>query len=196
MYSIQKVLVSTSVSEEFFCCDLQHCKGACCVEGDVGATVEPYEIPLLEEALEEIKPYLTPQGLAVLEKAGIVVRTDDGSTSTPLIHKRECAYSHYDSLGILKCGIEEAYRAGKTSFPKPISCHLYPLRRQHGSRQELLFYDRWKICESACVLGKNLKLPLYLFLKEPLIRHYGESWYQELVSALEKKKNVAKTSLQ
>ena len=132
MILIDDTVISSDVADEFFVCDLAKCKGACCVEGDLGAPLEEEELEILERIQDEIKPFLSEVGLAELAKTGAWVKDDDGDFSTPVIKGRECAYAIYDDKGYLKCGIEQAYFAGKTDFRKPISCHLYPIRLTTG----------------------------------------------------------------
>jgi hypothetical protein len=185
MIKVGEVLVSDDIKDVEFVCNLEKCKGACCVEGDLGAPLEQDELPVMKEIFEKVKPYLTPDGLKTIEEQGTYVLDEDGDFSTPVIEGRECAYAHYDQQGVLKCGIEQAYLDGKIEYRKPISCHLYPIRIIKKKSLEAVNYHKWSICSDACKLGKSLKVPLYKFLKDPLIRKYGESWYQELVSAIE-----------
>lgn len=180
MYIVGNVYISEDIADEFFVCDLEKCKGACCVEGDLGAPLEKEETKLIESLLTEIKPFLSAKGLAEIEKQGAFIRDEEGDFSTPTIKNRECVYSFYDKRKHLKCGIEAAYRAGKIDFQKPISCHLYPIRVTKLDTEEGLNYSRWDICSPACKLGRSLGVPIYKFLKEPLIRKYGEAWYAEL----------------
>lgn len=180
MYRIDNIYISDDVAEEFFTCDLAKCQGACCVEGDLGAPLEKEELPILESVLEEVKPYLSPEGRKEIEKQGAFIRDFEGDFSTPTIDGKECAYAFYDKRGILKCGIEAAHRDGKINFQKPISCHIYPIRITKLGDAEALNYHRWHICEPACDLGQALSQPIYKFLKEALIRKYGEAWYQQL----------------
>ncbi|QSE96999.1 DUF3109 family protein [Fulvivirga lutea] len=181
-----KVILSDDIKEKFFVCNLEKCKGACCVEGDLGAPLELDELKKLEDAYEAVKPYLMEEGIAAIEKEGKYVLDEDGEYSTTTIGGAECAYAVYDDKGILKCGIEEAYNDGKTDFKKPISCHLYPIRAKKYDEFEALNYDRWHICNPACDFGKELGVEIYKFLKDPLIRKYGEQWYNELVELIEK----------
>lgn len=186
MILIGNTVISDDIKEQFFVCNLEKCKGACCVEGDAGAPLEDEETKILEEIYPVIKDYLTEEGRKVIETQGTWVIDQDGDKGTPTIgNNRECAYALYDEKGILKCGIEQAYLDGKTTFKKPISCHLYPIRIQKYDQFDAINYDRWDICSPACSLGKELGVPLYKFLKEPLIRKYGESWYNELVKEIE-----------
>ncbi len=180
MYQVDEIYISDEVVNEQFVCDLQKCKGACCVEGDLGAPLEMDELLILEEDLEAIKPFLSSEGLEEIKSQGPFVLDDEGDFSTPTIGGRECAYAIYDENKILKCGIEQAHQAGKTGFQKPISCHLYPIRVQKLKSGESLNYSRWGICEAACTLGKSLQVPIYRFVKEALIRKYGEAWYEAL----------------
>ncbi|SDX65591.1 DUF3109 family protein [Hymenobacter psychrophilus] len=185
MIQIQHTLISDDVRDNFFVCNLEACKGACCVEGDLGAPLEPEELDILNQEYENIKPFLTDAGRAAIEQQGRYIKDWEGDFSTTTINDRECAYALYDERGILKCGIEQAYLAGATSFKKPISCHLYPIRITKYDGFEALNYDRWTICSPACSFGASLGVRIYQFLKEPLIRKYGEGWYGELVAEIE-----------
>ena len=187
MMKVGEVLVSDEIRTVEFVCHLEKCKGACCVEGDLGAPLEESELRIMHEIREEVLPYLTAAGKAAVEKQGLYVLDEDGDYSTPTIGGRECAYSHYDENGVLKCGIEQAYLDGKINFRKPISCHLYPIRITKKKDFEAVNYHKWSICSAACAHGKSLKVPLYRFLKEPLIRKYGAPWYNELVQIIEAK---------
>ena len=180
-----KTILSDDIKEQFFVCNLEKCKGACCVEGDLGAPLEESELPILEEIYNKVKPYLTVGGVKAIERQGTYILDEDREYSTPTIEGKECAYAVYDEKGILKCGIEQAYLDGKTDFKKPISCHLYPIRATKYSEFEALNYDRWDICSPACDLGSSLNVPIYKFLKEPLIRKYGQQWYADLVKIIE-----------
>ena len=185
MILIENTVISEDIADKFFVCNLDKCKGACCVEGDLGAPLEESELPVLEEIYEQVKPYLMPEGIEAIEKQGKYVKDWEGDYSTPTINGRECAYAFYDENGIVKCGIEKAYLDGKTGFKKPISCHLYPIRVTKYDEFHALNYDRWDICSDACTFGEQLGVEIYKFLKEPLIRAYGEDWYQQLVEEIE-----------
>lgn len=191
MIKVDNVILSDDIKEEFFVCDLEKCKGACCVEGDFGAPLSEDELPVLEEILEDVKPYLTKEGLKAIKRHGPYVLDDDNEYSTTTIGGKECAFAYYDERGILKCGIEKAWKEGKTHFRKPISCHLYPIRIKKYSSYDAVNYDRWHICSPACKLGEALKVPLYVFLKESLIRKYGEAWYNKLVDIIEEESKQA-----
>lgn len=193
MIKVGEVLVSDDIRDKEFVCNLEKCKGACCVEGDFGAPLEEGELEILEEIYPAVKPYLTPKGIQTIEKEGTHTIDDDGEFCTPVIGGRECAYSTYDKKGILKCGIEQAYNDGKIKWKKPISCHLYPIRVTSKKHFEALNYHKWHICSPACALGRELQVPIYKFLKEPLIRKYGAGWYAELEKAMEAKVKKVKT---
>ena len=186
MIEVGKTLVSDDVIDEQFVCDLAKCKGACCVEGDLGAPLLKEELPEIEKVIELVKPYLTKEAIEVLEKEGGYLLDEDGDYSTTTINGKECAFAFYDDNRILKCSIEQAHKEGKTDWKKPISCHLYPIRVAKLPEFEALNYDRWQICAPACDLGRELKVPVYKFLKDALIRKYGESWYAELEEKVEK----------
>lgn len=188
MLQIGRVLVSDDVIDEQFVCDLNKCKGACCVEGDLGAPLLKEELLQIEAVIEHVKPYLSTEAIAVLEREGGYLLDEDGDYSTTTIRGKECAFAMYDDKGILKCSIEQANKDGKTDFKKPISCHLYPIRTVKLPDYDALNYDRWSICSPACDLGKELKVPVYKFLKDALIRKYGEAWYAELVQKVESEK--------
>jgi hypothetical protein len=185
--TIGKTVISQDVADKFFVCDLKKCKGACCIEGDAGAPLEEDELPVLKKIYKKVKPYMTAKGIAAVEEQGHYVVDDDGEYSTPIIKGRECAYAIYDDKGILKCAIEQAYYDGKVNFKKPISCHLYPIRITKYEEFDAINYERWHICNPACKHGKELGVPVYKFLKDPLIRKYGEEWYKELTLQVEKK---------
>lgn len=185
MIVIQNTVISDDVADNFFVCNLDACKGACCVEGDLGAPLETDELAVLEREYARIKPYLTETGRQAIDAQGLYIEDWEGDFSTPTINDRECAYALYDAHGVLKCGIEEAYLAGATTFKKPISCHLYPIRVTKYEGFEALNYDRWGICSPACSFGAKLGVPVYKFLKEPLERKYGAEWYAELAEEIE-----------
>jgi hypothetical protein len=181
MISIDKTLVSDEVLSEQFVCDLQKCKGACCVEGDAGAPLEKEEVSILKQEYPKFKSYLREEGIAAVEKQGThVIDPVDGEPVTPLVNGAECAYVVFDEKGTTLCGIEKAWRDGKTDFRKPVSCHLYPIRIQRYKSFDAVNYHQWQICAPACDLGKELKVPVYRFAKEALLRKYGEKWYTEL----------------
>lgn len=183
-------LISTELFEKNFVCNLTACKGACCIEGDAGAPLKGDEVNLLEEYIDEIKPFMVPAGIEAVEEGGVFYMDRDNEPVTQLVKGKECAFVFYDELGITKCAVEKAYREGKIKFNKPISCHLYPIRVRAYNEYISLNYDRWPICKDACTLGDELKVPVYRFLKEPLIRAYGEGFFhqlEEIEKELEKK---------
>ena len=189
MIILDNAVLSDDLMEQFFVCDLEKCKGACCVEGDLGAPLEKDELPVIDEILEKVKPYLSQEGLKAIEEHGPYILDEEGDYSTTTIDNKECAFAIYDEKGILKCGIEQAYLDGKIDYKKPISCHLYPIRITKYDHYDALNYDRWHICNPACHLGSKLGVPVYKFLKDALIRKYGEDWYKELEEEVEARQN-------
>jgi len=181
---IDDTLVSEELKTICFSCNLPQCKGDCCVEGDAGAPLEEEEIAILEDYLEEIKPFMTRKGLEVVGKNGVFDYDTDGEYVTPLVNDRECAFVYFKN-GISYCAIEKAWFEGKTDFQKPISCHLYPVRLSKLKHHTAVNYNRWDICKAALLKGKQENLPLYRYLKAPLIRKFGDSWYQKLTQAME-----------
>jgi len=186
MIEVGHVILTDDIKDEYFVCDLAKCKGACCVEGDLGAPLNDDELEIMEDIYPEVEPYLSEKGRKVIEKQGIYVFDKDDEFSTPTIGSKECAYAIYDDAGILKCSIEQAYLNGKINYQKPISCHLYPLRVSRYETFEAVNYDHWHICKDACSNGLSLQVPLYKFLRQPLVRKFGEDWYKELVELIEK----------
>jgi hypothetical protein len=180
MISIGKTLVSDDVLEEHFVCDLAKCKGECCIAGDYGAPLDPTELAEIDKYYPIIKPLMQKKGVESVEKLGKYGKDDEGEWVTPLIDGHaECAYTIFED-GIAKCAFEKAYYDGLIPWKKPISCHLYPVRIRKLKNYEAVNYDRWEICAPACKLGKSLKVPVYKFLRESLIRKYGEEWFKEL----------------
>ncbi len=183
MIAIDNILVSDQVISEQFVCDLTQCKGGCCEDGDAGAPLEKEEMAVLKENFAKIKPYLTAEGLAQIEKDGLYQYTREFGWVTPTINGKLCAYGHRDRNGIIKCGIEEAYLNQEITWKKPISCHLYPIKISHSKRQDLEYVNyepREDMCKPGCKLGKRLKVPVYVFLKEAITRKYGQSFYETL----------------
>lgn len=180
MFQIGKTLVSESLIDQDFVCNLKACKGACCVEGEAGAPLSEQEALWLSENQSKLQPYLPKAGVEALNKQGAFIQLDSGEFETPLVAGKECAYTHFEPDGSAHCGIERAYKAGAVEVQKPISCHLYPVRVQDYSEFSAVNYHRWPICSDACVLGASLKVPVYQFVKDALIRKFGEDWYQEL----------------
>ena len=177
---IDDKLVSTEIFSKEFVCNLSACKGACCVEGDTGAPLTVEEVGLIEDHIEEISALMTDEGKDVVKRLGVSYLDENGEPVTSLVKGRDCVFVFRDENKITKCSIEQAYRTGKIPFNKPISCHLYPIRVGVTTKFETLNYDRWSICSDACTLGAELKVSVYKFLKEPLIRAYGPKFYIEL----------------
>jgi hypothetical protein len=187
MIIVKNSIVSDDVADRRFGCDLGCCKGACCVEGDSGAPLLEEEVPLLEAVLPDVLPLLTDQGRAAIEAQGVAVRDKEGDLGTPLIGGGECAYVTRSEDGCTLCAIEKAYREAaeesplrKHRFPKPVSCHLYPIRVDDYGEFTAVNYHRWDICRPAEGHGE----PLYQYLREPLIRRFGEDWYEELLEQI------------
>ncbi len=182
MIEIDNVLISDEVVEEYFVCDLIKCKGGCCVDGDAGAPLENKELKELEEVYKQVVPYLTKEGQLKIEQTGKYIYDQEFGWVTPTISNGMCAYGTVDKKnGIVKCGIEQAYNDGKINWKKPISCHLFPIRIKKTVKSELVNYEpREDLCSAACSLGKKLKLSVYQFLKEPIIREYGKDFYEAL----------------
>jgi hypothetical protein len=184
LIAIDNILVSDLVVEEQFVCDLLKCKGGCCEDGDAGAPLENEEMARLREVYPAVKPYLTPEGTREIEGRGAYNYDQEFGWVTPTIGGKMCAYGFRDARGVVKCGIEQAYYDGKTDWKKPISCHLYPIRIAYTKTHEVVNYEpREAMCKPACNLGAKLKVPAYTFLKEALIRKYGEDFYSALEQA-------------
>lgn len=183
MIHLPPALISDDVSDVFFCCDIEKCKGACCVEGDAGAPLDEEEISLLEDHIEEIKPYMTLPGIAEIDRQGVFDYDMAGNFVTPLINGRECAYICFNN-GIARCAIEEAFQQHRIPFAKPISCHLYPVRITRAGEEDAVNYHKWYICKPALERGYRQKLRLYQFLQDALIRKYGRSWYNKLIKLI------------
>jgi hypothetical protein len=184
MIAIQNTLVSEDLLDKKFVCDLNTCKGQCCVAGDSGAPLDKEELEILEGVAEKVKPYMTKKGVKAIEKKGTWVKDSDGDYTTTLVSEgAECAFVFFDKQKIAKCSIEQAYLDGKIKWQKPISCHLYPVRITKHKNYDAVNYHKWDICKPACECGAKLNVPVFQFLKEPLIKKYGKSWFDELVKA-------------
>ncbi len=178
MIEIDNVLINDEVVNAQFVCDLVKCKGGCCEDGDAGAPLSKEETQILNDNFDIIKPYLTPEGIEEIERKGRYYYDKSFGWVTPTINGKICAYGHYDNKGIIKCGIEQAYLEGKITWKKPLTCHLYPIKTKKTKTYEVVNYEpRETLCSPACKLGKKLKVPVYVFLKEALIRKYGEDFY-------------------
>jgi hypothetical protein len=193
MIQIDNQLISTEILQEEFVCNISACKGECCVAGDAGAPITIEESKIIDREFDKFKSYIPAKGLKSIEEQGRFVLDENGELETPLNNGKECAYTVFDEKGSAMCGIELAWKDGKTNFRKPISCHLYPIRTTQYESFEAVNYERWSICSDACSLGKELKVPIFKFTKDALIRKYGEAWYEELCKADLALKNLEQT---
>jgi len=183
MIQIDHILISDEVIEERFACDLGKCKGGCCVDGDAGAPLEKEELEELRDAYPVVAPLLSSESLREIERQGQYVFDKEFGWVTPTIGSGMCAYGIRDSHGTVHCGIEQAYRDGKTTWRKPLSCHLFPIRikrSKNGKNDYVNFEPREDLCKPACTLGKKLKMPVYRFCREALVRKYGNAFYEAL----------------
>lgn len=194
MIAIENKLVSDELVEARFVCDLNKCKGGCCEDGDAGAPLETEELHHLREYYEVVKPYMTAEGIREIERQGKYIYDQEFGWVTPTVEGRICAYGFRDEFGIIKCAIEKAWLEGKLGWKKPISCHLFPVRITKSKEDPDLEYVNYEpredICRAACALGKKLKVPVYEFLKEALVRKYGEVFYETLAATAEHLKTV------
>ena len=199
------VLLSSEILTEKFCCDLSACKGACCVEGDAGAPVTLDEIAAIEDCLDDVWGDLSASAQSVIDKQGVAYTDQEGDLVTSIVRGKDCVFTYYDDInptpgpsperggelirGCCLCALEKAYRAGKTRFCKHVSCALYPIREKKlGGGLVGLNYNRWEVCKMAVAKGVQENLFLYQFLREPLIRRFGEAWYQELLDTVDELK--------
>ena len=180
LVEIEDKIISTQIFERQFVCDLSACKGACCIEGNGGAPVTKEEVAIIEAHLDKILPFMRPEGIEAIEAQGVVYEDDDLEPATTLVKGKECAFVYFDQTNTAKCAIEKAHREGQIDFIKPISCHLYPIRTKKFDQYTALNYEKWDICAPACVCGEKLNVPVFKFLKEPLIRAFGPEFYKEL----------------
>ena len=180
MVQIQQTLISDDIFKEHFICDLCKCKGQCCVDGESGAPLEQHEFEEINEILPLIWDDLSLAAQELINEQGIAYTDYDGELVTSIINGEECVFTYFDDNGVCKCVIDNAYREGRINIQKPISCHLYPIRLKEYVEFTAVNYHKWSVCESATVLGRQQGLPLFRFLKEPLIRKFGENWYNEL----------------
>ena len=184
MFQLQKTIVSEEILENDFVCNLSACKGACCVDGDAGAPLTKEETQILADIYPKVKPFLRKEGIAAIEAQGTHVIGTDGELETTLIDGKDCAYVIFDGKTAL-CGIEQAYNQGEVDWKKPVSCHLYPVRVKEYSDFSAVNYHKWHICSDACALGAELQVPVYKFVKEALVRKFGNEWYEELEKVAE-----------
>ena len=179
MLQVGDVIVSFDVLKEKFLCDLSACRGACCIEGDAGAPLELDEVEKIE---------LSPEAREIIDKQGVAYVDPEGDLVTSIVGGKDCVFTCYDEKGCCYCAIEKACHTGKTDFLKPVSCHLYPIRVKDFGTFKGVNYNRWDVCKAAVLLGRKENLPVYKFLKEPLIRKFGAEWYEELETAVEELK--------
>jgi len=189
MLQIDDTIISLELLDEHFVCDLNSCKGICCIEGDDGAPLEDAEVKIIEDLLPVIWDDLTETSKEVIRRQGVSYIDDDGEPVTSIVNGAECVFTYTDKDGTCKCAIEKAFREGETDFYKPISCHLYPVRLQKYDEFTAVNYHRWSVCSCARKLGGKLGVPVYQFLKEPLIRRFGHEWFEQLEIADEEFKN-------
>lgn len=180
MLQIKNTLVSLDVVEKFFCCDLEACKGVCCIDGDAGAPLSEEEDRKLKQLMPQILPHLLPKAREIIQSEGASYLDPEGDTVTQLMEGAACVYTCMEPGGLCLCALEKARRAGQTNFFKPISCSLYPIRVKEYDSFTAVNYDRWKICRPAEILGKKKGIRVYEFLREPLIRKFGKEWYDTL----------------
>ena len=190
LLQIRNVILSPDIITECFCCDLEKCKGICCVEGESGAPVTLEEVAELENVLDTVWENLSASAQSVIDRQGVCYSDPEGDLVTSIVHGKDCVFTQYDAeSGCCLCAAECAFRAGKTDWAKPISCALYPIREKRLSNGLVaLNYHRWSICKDAVAKGRELNLPIYRFLKEPLIRRFGTEWYDELCQTVEELK--------
>jgi hypothetical protein len=183
MRIIDKTIISDEITSVHFACDLPKCKGACCIEGDAGAPLEEEEISLLEDHIDEIKPFMRPGGIKEIERTGVFDYDDAGKYVTPLVEGKECAFVYFEDK-IARCAVEKAYVEKAIPFRKPVSCHLYPIRIKRMKGNDAVNYHRWHICDPALEKGKKEKTLLYRFLEDAIIRKYGKAWFEKLLKVM------------
>jgi len=186
MIIIDNVIVTDEFINARFCCQLARCKGECCIAGDAGAPLEPEEVGIIEENIEEIKPYMRPEGIEAIEQNDVYDYDDEGNMVTQLVNNEECAFVYFHENGTALCAIEKAYYEGKIDFWKPISCHLYPIRLTEKDGFIHVNYHEWSVCVPAKRLGEKEGIQLYKFLKQPMIRRFGENWYNRFCEQIKK----------
>lgn len=184
MLQIDDTIISLDVIEKHFICDLCKCKGQCCVDGDSGAPLEKDENDKINEILPVIWNELSPKAQSLIKEQGISYEDYDGELVTSIINGKECVFTYFDEDGVCKCVIDKAYREGRISIQKPISCHLYPIRLQKYREFTAVNYHNWSVCKPAIKLGEKEGVALYKFLKEPLTRKFGQVWYEDLCNAV------------
>jgi hypothetical protein len=184
MLQIQDTLISLDIIEKKFVCDISQCRGKCCVLGDAGAPLLKSEVKIIKKNLKAILKFMNASGKEVVSKQGISMLDDSNELVTTLVDNKECAFVIFED-GVAKCAIEKAWEQGDIDFRKPVSCHLYPIRIKKFNAYHAVNYDKWQICDQALISGEKLGVPLYIFLKEALLRRFGKAWYDELLLAVE-----------
>lgn len=190
LVELNDTIISAEIFKRKFVCDLTACKGACCIEGDAGAPLTHEEVNSINDALEKIKPYMRAEGIAAVEQQGVSYLDQEGEPVTTLVDGKECAFVYFDGKQTALCAIEAAFRAGTIENIKPISCSLYPIRVKQYHDFKALQFDEWKICNSACDCGEALNVPVYRFLKAPIIRAFGEAYFNELEAIAPEIENI------
>jgi hypothetical protein len=180
MLQIDNTIISLDIIEEKFFCDIRQCKGQCCIDGDAGAPLEKEEIEILEKILPEIWDDLSEKSKEVIKSQGVSYVDDENEPVTSIVNGGECVFTYFDENGICKCAIEKAYKEGRTDFYKPISCHLYPIRLAKYKDFTAVNYHQWSVCKDARISGKMQGVPVFKFLQGPLIRKFGQNWYEQL----------------
>ena len=180
MIEIEDKIISDDLFLKQFVCDLQKCKGACCIEGDSGAPLTNQEAGLIEDNFSTIEPHMRKDGLNAVAKNGVFYIDQDGDQVTTLVKGKECAFVFFDKNNIAKCAIEAAYRKGEINFNKPVSCHLYPIRVKNYEKFQAINVDKWHVCKPACSCGEQLNIPVFKFLKKAIERMWGEDFYKDL----------------
>lgn len=181
---VGEVILTSEILTEYFCCDLEACKGICCVEGDSGAPLTLDEVGEMENVLDEVWPDLSAQAQSVIDRQGVAYTDAEGDLVTSIVQGRDCVFTCYGTDGCCYCASDKAFREGRTAWDKPLSCALYPIREKHFRDGSVgLQYHRWNICRPAVEKGRRLNLKLYQFLKAPLVRRFGQAWYDELCEA-------------
>lgn len=182
MIAINNTLISEDLLKKKFVCDLNACKGACCVQGESGAPLEKEEIAELKAAYPHVKPYMIQDGIDAVEKQGVYVVDSEGDDTTTLVDGKQCAFSYFEN-NTAKCAIEKAWQEKKVKFQKPISCHLYPVRVTQKESHDIVGYEKWNVCKPACKCGEKMDVPVYKFTKTALVRKYGKEWFKQLEAA-------------
>ena len=181
---VGEVILTSEILTEYFCCDLEACKGICCVEGDSGAPLTLDEVGEMENVLDEVWPDLSAQAQSLIDRQGVAYTDAEGDLVTSIVQGRDCVFTCYGTDGCCYCASDKAFREGRTAWDKPISCALYPIREKHFRDGSVgLQYHRWNICRPAVEKGRRLNLKLYQFLKAPSVRRFGQAWYDELCEA-------------